>query len=755
MSETPHRYTAELAGQIEVAWQDRWAGGGHLPRAEPGRARGPSREAVAEPARSSSSSTCSPTRRGAGLHVGHPLGYIATDVFARFNRMIGKNVLHCLGYDAFGLPAEQYAVQTGQHPRKTTEDNIVTMKRQLRRLGPGPRRPAHDRDDRPRLLPLDAVDLPADLQLLVRRRRACARTAARAGPARSPSSSQQFESGRRARCPPRRARLGRPERRPSGARHPRRAAAGLHLRGAGELVPGPGHGAVQRGGHQRRPLRARQLPGVQAQPAPVDDADHRVRRPAGRRPRPGRLAREGQAHAAQLDRPQPGCPGDLPRASGQATRRSRSSPPAPTRCSARPSWCWRRSTRCWTSIVPQGGWPEGTKDVVDGRRGHPEGGRRGIPARRRRARATSSARPRARTRPVCSPAAFATNPVNGEQVPVFVADYVLMGYGTGAIMAVPGQDDRDWEFADAFELPIVRTVQPAAGHPEDEAYTGEGPAINSANDEISLDGMDVAEAKAAHHRLAAGARASASGPSPTSCATGCSAASATGASRSRSSSTRTAPRHALPESMLPVDAAGRARTTRRRPSSPTTPQSTPGAAALAGRTEWVEVELDLGDGRGVQKYRRETNTMPNWAGSCWYYLRYLDPANSERPRRPRERGVLDGPARHAGRRRAGGHARPRWRRPLRRRRRACRAAPALRPLLAQGAARPRPPERARSRSASTSARATSRPTRTRDARGQYVPAEEVEETPDVTAATRSTRGRASRSTASTARSASR
>ena len=79
---------------------------------------------------------------------------------------------------------------------------------------------------------------------------------------------------------------------------------------------------------------------------------------------------------------------------------------------------------------------------------------------------------------------------------MFVADYVLMGYGTGAIMAVPGQDKRDWEFAEKFDLPIVRTVQPAEGHPEDEPFVGEGPAINSANDEISLDGLGVAEAKA-------------------------------------------------------------------------------------------------------------------------------------------------------------------------------------------------------------------------------------------------------------------
>ncbi|HEX5522521.1 MAG TPA: class I tRNA ligase family protein, partial [Pedococcus sp.] len=146
MSETPHRYTAELAGQIEVAWQDRWQEEGtfHAPNpagpwAEPEKVAGREKLLVLD---------MFPYPSGAGLHVGHPLGYIATDVFARYNRMTGKNVLHCLGYDAFGLPAEQYAVQTGQHPRKTTEENMITMKRQLRRLGLG-------HDDRRTLATID------------------------------------------------------------------------------------------------------------------------------------------------------------------------------------------------------------------------------------------------------------------------------------------------------------------------------------------------------------------------------------------------------------------------------------------------------------------------------------------------------------------------------------------------------------------------------------------------------------------------
>ena len=137
MSDTPQRYTAELAGQIEVAWQDRWAERGTYHAPNPAGPWADPDAVAAYPGGHLLVLDMFPYPSGAGLHVGHPLGYIATDVVARFNRMLGKNVLHCLGYDAFGLPAEQYAVQTGQHPRKTTEDNIVIMARQLRRLGLG------------------------------------------------------------------------------------------------------------------------------------------------------------------------------------------------------------------------------------------------------------------------------------------------------------------------------------------------------------------------------------------------------------------------------------------------------------------------------------------------------------------------------------------------------------------------------------------------------------------------------------------
>jgi len=135
MNDTPYRYTAEMAERIELSWQDRWQSEGtfHAPNpagpwADPEGVAGREKLFVLD---------MFPYPSGAGLHVGHPLGFIATDVYARFQRMTGKNVLHTLGYDAFGLPAEQYAVQTGQHPRKTTEENMVNMRRQLRRLGLG------------------------------------------------------------------------------------------------------------------------------------------------------------------------------------------------------------------------------------------------------------------------------------------------------------------------------------------------------------------------------------------------------------------------------------------------------------------------------------------------------------------------------------------------------------------------------------------------------------------------------------------
>ena len=129
------RYNARLANEIETKWQQLWEDRGTYEAPNPA---GP----LADPARIAGRRKLFvldmfPYPSGAGLHVGHPLGYIGTDVYARFKRMTGHNVLHALGYDSFGLPAEQHAIATGIHPRINTEANIATMRRQLRRLGLG------------------------------------------------------------------------------------------------------------------------------------------------------------------------------------------------------------------------------------------------------------------------------------------------------------------------------------------------------------------------------------------------------------------------------------------------------------------------------------------------------------------------------------------------------------------------------------------------------------------------------------------
>jgi leucyl-tRNA synthetase len=220
----------------------------------------------------------------------------------------------------------------------------------------------------------------------------------------------------------------------------------------------------------------------------------------------------------------------------------------------------------------------------------------------------------------------AVNPVNGRELPVFIADYVLTGYGTGAIMAVPGEDQRDWEFARKFGLEIIPTVERPEGFDEDGgAYTGPGRMINSSNDEISLDGLDKAAAIAAITDWLV--------------AHGHGEATTTYKLRDWLFSRQ---RYwgepfpilydeddlpvAVPDSLLPVllpevdDYSPKTFADDDADSKPEPP--------LSRATEWTTVELDLGD--GPRTYRRETNTMPNWAGSCWYYLRYLDPGDDER-----------------------------------------------------------------------------------------------------------------------------
>ena len=431
-----------------------------------------------------------------------------------------------------------------------------------------------------------------------------------------------------------------------------------------------------------------------------------------------RLVRVDQADAAQLDRPQHRRDVALPGRGPRGRRRSRCSRRAPTRCSARLHGARARASARRRDHRQRVAGRRGRRRLGEQPDRRVEGHVRHRPARRpTRCTATASS-PRTKTRSrapgrrrarrrACSPVRFAINPTNDERIPIFIADYVLMGYGTGAIMAVPGQDERDCEFAREFDSdradrPPTRGC--GAARPTTATWPRRTSATASRDQQRrgSSTGCAVAEAKRAIIEWLEANGLGRARPSPTSCATGCSAGSATGASRSRSSTTTYGP-IALPESMLPVElpeitdfepddvATIPTRCPSRRSRAPPTGSrssstSRPGVGGLRPRPPGVPArdEHDAAVGRVVL-------VLPAL------------PRPDERGRAGRPRGrarVGDG---HARRRFAEGRAR----RPVRRRRRARGAAPPVRALLAQGAVRPRPRVDARAVPAARATRATS------------------------------------------------
>jgi len=609
---TPHRYTPEMAQRIEVAWQDRWETEGIFrapnpagPWADPEGVAGRDKMVVLD---------MFPYPSAAGLHVGHPLGYIATDVFSRFHRMLGKNVLHAMGFDAFGLPAEQYAVQTGQHPRKTTEDNIVIMKRQLRRLGLG-------LDDRRAIETIDPAYYRWTQWVFLQLHASwydeqAARADGGLGRARPITELVALlESGERA-TPDRRPwrELSRSEQAAVLDEHRLAYAADAPVNwapGLGSVVANEevtNEGRTERGNVPvfRKNLRQWMLRITAYADRLAADLD-RVEWPE----RVKTMQRHwiGRSEGARISFPVDDAP-------------------ALEVFTTRPDTLFGAT---FLVVAPEhplaagdlpGEWPAGTPAGWTGGADSPA---EAVAAYRRAAsRKSEVERQEHRDKTGVFSGVTATNPATRDAIPVFVADYVLLGYGTGAIMAVPGQDQRDWDFADAFGLPIIRTVQPPDDHDDATAYTGDGPAIHSANAEISLDGLAVPDAVQAITAWLV--------------ERGLGRAEVTYKLRDWLFSRQRywgepfpivydedGVAHGLPESMLPLEL-------------PDVPDYSPRIfdpeddasepeAPLGRVREWVEVELDLGD--GPRRYRRETNTMPNWAGSCWYYLRYLDPANEE------------------------------------------------------------------------------------------------------------------------------
>ena len=462
---TTHRYTPELATEIEQRWQKYWIDNGTFDAANP-----VGKLATDKPLPKDKLfvQDMFPYPSGAGLHVGHPLGYIATDVFARYNRMLGKNVLHTLGYDAFGLPAEQYAIQTGTHPRTTTMANIENMRRQLGMLGLG-----HDQrrsvattdpefykwtqwiflqiynawfdEDQNKARPVS--ELIAELE-------AGTRTTKDGAVYNDLSKAEQAKAVDEFRlvylsnstvnwCP------------------------GLGTVLANEEVTADGRS--DRGNFPvfRKNLSQWMMRITAYSDRLLDDLElldwsdkvKSMQRNWIGRSRGAEVTFDAQGHDIRVFTTRPdtlfGAEYMVLAPEHELVKELASTEDYGADINTK--WTYGKSN-------PQDAIAAYLKDIAS---------------------KTELERQENKEKTGVFIGAYATNPVNGKQIPIFIGDYVLMGYGTGAIMAVPAHDTRDYEFATEFELPITEVV--AGGDITEEAYTGEGTVVNSAND----DGLDI------------------------------------------------------------------------------------------------------------------------------------------------------------------------------------------------------------------------------------------------------------------------
>lgn len=501
-----------------------------------------------------------PYPSGAGLHVGHPEGYTATDILARYKRMRGFNVLHPIGWDAFGLPAEQYAIKTGQHPRITTEANVANFKRQIKSLGfsydwsrevnttdPGYFRwtqwiflqlynswfnPATNKAES-----IDTLAYPLDVTTDEQRR------------------------------------VWRDEHRLAYVSEaPVNWCPELGTVLANEEVKG---GVSEVGGFPvvRRPMQQWMLRITEYAQRLLEDLD-------------------GIDWSDSLKEMQRNWIG---RSEGaEVLFRVEDSDVEIAVFTTRPDTLFGAT---YMVVSPES---ELLEQIVSPEHKAEVGAYQAETAKKSDLERTDLAKDKSGV----FTGAHAINPVNGRQVPIWTADYVLSGYGTGAIMAVPAHDSRDLEFAQKFKLPIEVVVQ-APGGGESLGFTGNGTAVNSG----FLDGLPTPEAKA---KITAWLEEKALGkgtvnyklrdwlfsrqrywgePFPIVWNEG--------------------GHLGLSESDLPLTP----------PDLTDFKPTGTGDPPLARAVEWCQA----GDGQ-----KRETNTMPQWAGSCWYYLRYLDAQNNDR-----------------------------------------------------------------------------------------------------------------------------
>ncbi|WP_018025044.1 leucine--tRNA ligase [Corynebacterium ulceribovis] len=609
-SEAPsYRYSPELAAEIETRWQSYWTDNATFQAPNPTGTLAP---AAGDdlPDNKLFVQDMFPYPSGAGLHVGHPLGYIATDVYARFHRMQGTNVLHTLGYDAFGLPAEQYAVQTGTHPRTTTEANIANMERQLGRLGLG-----HDKRRAVATTDLDFYRWTQWIFLQIygawfdpRENKAKPIDTLAAAYADGSFPLPEKYEGRSW------DELNNVEQADALDAH----RLVYHSESTVNWCPGLGtvlaneevtaDGKSERGNFPvfRRNLKQWMMRITAYSDRLIDDLDdldwpEKVKA----------MQRNwiGRSRGAEVDFQ---CQGHKL-----------------TVFTTRPDTLFGAT---YMVLAPEhelvdelvaGG--TGNFDGIDERWTYGANTPADAVAKYRAAIAAKSDLERQENKEKTGVflGTYAINPVNGAEIPVFIADYVLTGYGTGAIMSVPAHDDRDYEFAEAFGLPIVEVV--AGGNISEAAFTESGTAVNSANDQgLDINGLDMAAAKAKtiewlvakqlgvekiQYKLRDWlfARQRYWGePFPI-------VYDEDGVA------------HPLPDSMLPVELpeVEDYQPVTFEPDDVTSQPHPP----LAKVTDWVNVTLDLGD--GPKQYTRDTNVMPQWAGSSWYQLRYIDPTNQD------------------------------------------------------------------------------------------------------------------------------
>ena len=592
--QVPFRYDARLANEIELRWQDRWARDGTFDSPNPSGPFATGFERMAG-RRKFYVLDMFPYPSGVGLHVGHPLGYIGTDVFARFLRMTGGHVMHTFGYDAFGLPAEQYAIDTGQHPRVTTQNNIDNMRRQLRRLGLG-------HDTRRSIATTDPSYYRWTQWIFLQLFNSWVDQ--RTGHARPIGELvAEFVSGQRP-TPDGRAWSELAERERRELIDSFRLAyvseelvnwcPGLGTVLANEEITADGRSDVGNFPVYRRPLRQWMLRITALAERLIDDLNL-VDWPESIK----QLQRHwiGASDGAHIDLRVVGHP-DL---SIEVFTTRPDTLPGATYVVLAPEHPLvnKLVVESWPDDTPSAWrYPEGR-----GRAATDWAPRDAVAAYQEMAgRLTDRQRTAAAyDKTGVFTGSYVINPATEAQIPVFLADYVLMGYGTGAIMAVPAHDQRDLDFADEFALEVHAVPGPPASwfgglsHEEEiSAAIGWLEDTRCGRRQRSYRLRDWLFSRQRYWGE----------PFPI-------------------VYDETELPVALPEAALPVELP---EMTDFRP-APQEDETGDPVPPLANAGEWGTVELDLGD--GPKRYRRELNTMPQWAGSCWYYLRYLDPANDQ------------------------------------------------------------------------------------------------------------------------------